>query len=185
MKTLLITGGTGGLGQVVVARLQRDYRCILMDRTGAAEEVGDSLFGVIQLAGGFTMGSSIDDFTRMLDSNLMSAVRAVESVKSRIVDGGRIVAISSAATLTKPKGMAAYVASKSALNAYIEALAEELRPRRITVNAILPSALDTPVMRKSMSRDQLVPLDQVSEAIVYLLGDGAASISGQLIAMSR
>jgi NAD(P)-dependent dehydrogenase (short-subunit alcohol dehydrogenase family) len=183
VKSLLITGGTGGLGQAVVARLEREYRCVLLPRNGTTDEA--AFYGVIHLAGGFTMGSSLDQFTSMLDSNLMSAVRANEPIRSRLEDGGRIVAISSADTLTRPGGMAAYVAAKSALNGYIEVLAKELQPRSITVNALLPTALDTPAMRKSMSRDPLIPLDRVSETIAFLLRGEAASITGQLIALTR
>ena len=39
-------------------------------------------------------------------------------------------------------------------------------------------------MRKSMSRDQLIPLDRVSETIAFLLRDDAASVTGQLIALT-
>lgn len=182
LQSLLVTGATGGLGTEVVARLSRDYRCIPVNR-GEQPPAGQ-VYGAVLLAGAFTMGSSIDDFAKMLDANLMSAVRIVEAVRSRIEDGGRIVAISSAASLTKPAGMAAYAASKAALNAYIECVAKELQPRRITVNALLPTALDTPAMRQSMKRDQLVPLERVSETIAFLLRPEAGAVTGQLILLS-
>ena len=121
---------------------------------------------------------------RMLDASLLSAVQVIQAVEKRIVDGGRVIAISSAATLTKPAGMAAYVSAKSALNAYIEVLSKELQPRKITVNAILPTALDTPKERKTMPRELLVPLQRVVDTLAFLLSDGAASITGQLIALS-
>ena len=136
---------------------------------------------VIVPAGTFTMGSSPDDWSRMLDAHLLSAVRTITALTPRLADGGRIVAISSQATLTKPAGLAAYVASKSALNAYIAVLANELRPRGITANAIAPSALATPAMLKTMAPDLLVPLERVGATIEFLLSDGAASITGQVI----
>jgi NAD(P)-dependent dehydrogenase (short-subunit alcohol dehydrogenase family) len=201
VRSLLITGGTGGLGHEVVARLARDYRCIVLYRSADAWQrlqkdqpkvvgatdaaaVMEPLYGIVHLAGAFTMGSSPHEFETMLEANLMAMVRTTAAVAERIEDGGRIVAISSGATLTKPAGMAGYVASKSALNAYVEALAKELAPRRITVNALLPSALDTPAMRKVMARELLVPLDRVAETIAFLLSDAAGSISGQLMAMN-
>jgi NAD(P)-dependent dehydrogenase (short-subunit alcohol dehydrogenase family) len=187
----------------VVAALAADYRCIVLYRseeawqelrrsirgdniTGTADpsQVKDPIYGVLHLAGGFTMGGSAQDFQRMLDANLLSAVQAIQAVEKRIVDGGRVIAISSAATLTKPAGMAAYVSAKSALNAYIEVLSKELQPRKITVNAILPTSLDTPTGRKTMPRELLVPLERVVDTIAFLLSDGAASITGQLIALS-
>ena len=203
MRALLITGGTGDLGHAVVGTLAAQYRCIVLyrdekdwarlhksirgdDITGVDDpsRVTDPIYGVLHLAGAFTMGGSLEDFQRMLDASLFSAVRAINAVEARIVDGGRIVAISSSASLTKPGGLAAYVTAKSALNAYIEVLAKELQPRKITVNALLPSSLDTPTARKSTPRDLLVPLERVTDTIAFLLGDSAASITGQLIALT-
>src|SRR5207245_85289 len=132
------------------------------------------IFGVLHLAGAFTMGSSIDDFSKMLDANLLSAVRAIEPVREKIEDGGRIVGMSSVASRTTPKGFAAYVAAKSALNAYIEVLSKEFQPRRITANALLPSTLGP----------DGAPYERVAETIGFLLSDTAASITGQLIAMT-
>jgi len=172
MKSLLITGGTGHLGPVVIQRLKSEYDCILL-RRGEVPKVS-AIFGVLQLAGGFTPGSSPDNFEKMLDANLMSGVRAIEAVREKIEDGGRIVAISALASLTWPKGIAAYVAAKSALNGYVEVLAKELHQRRITVNALLPSALGP----------NDVPYERVADAIAFLLSDAAASITGQLIAMT-
>jgi NAD(P)-dependent dehydrogenase (short-subunit alcohol dehydrogenase family) len=146
--------------------------------------VSNPLYGAVLIAGAFAMGSTLETFDAMLDANLLSAVRAIEPIRSRLEDGGRIVAISSAASLTKPAGMAAYVASKAALNGYLESLANELRPRRITVNALLPTALDTPAMRNSMPRDRLVPLERVSETIAFLLSETAQAVTGQLIVLS-
>jgi 3-oxoacyl-[acyl-carrier protein] reductase len=147
-------------------------------------QLTEPVYGVVLLAGAFEMGSSVEDFAKMIDANLLSAVRVVEPMRSRIEDGGRIIAISSAAALTKPARMAAYVASKAALNGYIESLARELQPRHITVNALLPTALATPAMRQSMSHIALVPLDRVSETIAFLLRDEAQAVTGQLIVLT-
>ncbi len=200
MKSLLITGGTGELGQAMLARLTRDYRCVVLyhseeswqrftrerrDVEGIADPArfDGPLYGIVHLAGGFIAGSHPEDFTKMLEMNLMSAVRTIEALRDRIDDGGRIIAISSIASLTRPAGLAAYAAAKSALNAYIDVLAKELRPRRITANALLPSALATPSTRASMGNEPLVPLEQVAETAAFLLRDAAASISGQLLTL--
>lgn len=203
MKTLFITGGTGDLGHAVVARLARDYRCVVQYRSESSlnelrnsvsddivgvrgpADVTQSLHGVILLAGGFKMGASEETFAAMLDANLLSAARALQTLSEKIEDGGRVVAISSAASHTAPAGLGAYVASKAALNAYLQVVAKELQPRKVCVNALLPDALATPPMLKTMSRDLLVPLDRVAETIVFLLSDAASSISGQLIELSR
>jgi NAD(P)-dependent dehydrogenase (short-subunit alcohol dehydrogenase family) len=203
VKTLFITGGTGDLGHAVVRHLSRDYRCVVLYRSesslnelrsaigttiegaASADEVTGNVYGLVLLAGGFKMGSSPETFQSMLDANLLSAARTVESLQSKIEDGGRVVAISSAASITRPAGLGAYVASKAALNAYLQSVARELQPRKICVNALLPETLDTPTMRKTMSRDLLVPLARVAETIAFFLSDAAGSITGQLVELSR
>jgi NAD(P)-dependent dehydrogenase (short-subunit alcohol dehydrogenase family) len=172
VKTLLLTGGTGHLGRIVVDRLSSEYKCVLLGRNETPNV--DRVYGVLQLAGAFAMGSSVDDFQKMFEANVLSAARAIEPMRERIEDGGRIVAISSVASRTTPTGLAAYAATKAALNAYIEVLAKELGKRRITVNALLPSTLG----------DDGVPYERVAESIAFLLSEVASSVTGQLIAMT-
>jgi NAD(P)-dependent dehydrogenase (short-subunit alcohol dehydrogenase family) len=66
-----------------------------------------------------------------------------------------------------------------------ESLAEELRPRRIAVNAVLPTIIDTPANRAAMPDADpsgwAAPAD-IAEVIVFLLSDQARAVSGALIA---
>ena len=86
-----------------------------------------------------------------------------------------------ACPMTQPAGLSAYAASKAALNACVLTLAHEFAPRRITANALLPTALATAPMRAQMPGNQLVPLDRVAEWIAFLLSDNGAGVTGQLI----
>jgi NAD(P)-dependent dehydrogenase (short-subunit alcohol dehydrogenase family) len=202
-RTLIITGGTGGLGSEVVRRLERDYRCIVFSRATAGlpdhvqvdvtneesvrraiEQVGP-FYGLVHLVGGFAPGSvaetSTERWSQMLALNLTAAFIVIREALPRMQRPGRIIAISSEASLQKPAGIAAYAVSKSALNTLIQITAAELKEARITANALLPSALDTPAMRKEMDRSKLVPLERVAEAIAFLLSEAGASVSGALI----
>jgi NAD(P)-dependent dehydrogenase (short-subunit alcohol dehydrogenase family) len=206
MKTLIVTGGTGGLGTTVVARLERDYHCVLLarearegvlqadladegsvrDAIGRAVEQFGEPYGLVHMAGGFAGGSvaktSTETWQGMIGLNLTSSFFVIRETLARMRrDGpGRIIAISSEATLTK-NGAAAYTVSKSGLNTLIELTAAELAETQITANALLPSTLDTEASRKAMPDAKRVPLDRVAETIVFLLSDAAASISGALI----
>ena len=207
MKTLIVTGGTGGLGTAVVARLSADYRCVLLARraapnviqadlsdeasvraavTRAVEQFG-APYGLVHMAGGYADGtvsqSTSEVWHEMIGLNLTSAFYAVrETLKQMRRDTpGRMVVISSEATLTKFAGAAAYTISKTALNALVELTAAELAGSMITINALLPSTLDTPASRAAMPDARRVPLDRVAETIAFLLSDAAASISGALI----
>jgi NAD(P)-dependent dehydrogenase (short-subunit alcohol dehydrogenase family) len=207
VKTILITGGTGGLGTAVVKRLAAEYRCVVLyhgqqgfdalrkvvDVEGVAADVSDAsdveravasigdLYAVVHLVGVFAAGNDADTWSKMLSLNLMAAVNVTRAATGRLEKGGRIVAISSSATLDRPKGLGAYVVSKSALNALVQGLAVELRDRAITVNALLPSSLGTPAMKSQGDSDKLVPIERVAETIAWLLSDAAANVTGTLI----
>lgn len=203
MKTVLLTGATGGLGYAVVERLLRDYRAValyhsesswqrLRQTIPAVEGIASfeqvaargPFHAFVHLAGGFGAGSSAEDFTAMFETNVLPAVAAFAAVAPHLSTGGRVVAISSAASLAHPAGLGAYTASKAALNAFVQTLAEELRPRGITANAILPTALATPAMRGNAPAESLVPIERVAEWIAFLLSDSGSGVTGQLITMS-
>ena len=184
MKTILVTGGTGSLGSVVVPRLEREYRCVLIRRGEHAETIARAsapVYALVNLAGGFAAGSVAESdeaaWMSMIQSNVLAFVNAARGAIPHMEKGGRIVAISSIASLMKPAGIAAYAVSKSALNTAVEILAKELKPRGITANALLPDTL------KSGSASG-VPLENVADAIAFLLSDAAANINGSLIPMS-
>lgn len=186
MKTLLVTGGTGNLGTFIVERLKREYNCVLLSRNDVAKPSFDRPFyGLVHLVGGFAPGSvtdtSADTWHQMIESNVTAAFNVIHAALPKIERPGRIVAISSIASIEKFKGAAAYIVSKSALNTLIEVTAAEIGGSGITVNALLPSTLDTPAMREEMPKARRVPLEQVAAAIAFLLSDAAANINGALI----
>ncbi len=209
MKNLIVTGGTGGLGTAVVARLASDYRCILLSRHAGGEanmlqaDLADETsvraavasaterfgapYGLLHMAGGWEGGgvseTSSETWQRMIGLNLTSTFVAIRETLAHVRRDapGRIIAISSEATITKDVGSAAYTISKTGLNTLIEMTAAELAGTPITANALLPATLDTPASREAMPNAPRVPLDRVADAIAFLLSDAAASITGALI----
>lgn len=208
MKSVVITGGTGGLGTTVVERLSRDYRCIVLYRSsppsnveGVRADLADEasvraafaqigeLYALVHLAGGFAAGAiastSLQTWNEMLSLNATAAFLAFREALPRLTKPGRIVAVSSISSIDRAGGVAAYTVSKSALNTLVETAALEHRGTGITVNAILPESMATPAMLAGMDASKLVPLDRVAETIAFLLADAAASISGALIPLRR
>ena len=166
MKSVVVTGGTGHLGAVVVPRLEREYEITLMRRGVNPPLLTAPVHGLVLLAGGFAMGNA---WEAMIEANVMSAARAIDAIVPHIAEGGRVIATSAAVTLISPPGIAAYTASKSAINGIIKTLANELAPRKITANALLPPTLDATLM------------NDVAEWIAFLLSDRSDGVTGQLI----
>lgn len=146
------------------------------------------LHGLVNIAGGFAwekvQGGSLDTFDRMYQMNLRTAVAACQAALPHLPDGGRIVNIGANGAVKAGAGMGAYAASKAGVMRLTEALAEELKPRGLTVNALLPSIIDTPANRKDMPDADFsawVPPAQLAAAIGFLLSEEAGAITGALI----
>jgi 3-oxoacyl-[acyl-carrier protein] reductase len=106
---------------------------------------------------------------------------------------GRIVNVSSIASLTGNRGQVNYSAAKGALNSATKSLALELASRRITVNAVAPGIIDTGMAQAVFDRatiERLVPMKRAGSAaevaalIAFLASDDAAYISGQVVSIN-
>ena len=100
---------------------------------------------------------------------------------------GRIINIGANAALKAGAGMGAYTASKSGLHRLTESLAEELKAAGITVNAVLPSVIDTPANRASMPKADFakwVTPQELAEVILFLASDAASAVTGALLPVS-
>ncbi len=144
--------------------------------------------GLVNIAGGFrwetVAGGSLDTWDTLYQMNLRTAVAACQAALPQLPDGGRIVNIGANGATKAAAGMGAYAASKAGVARLTEALAEELKPRGITVNALLPSIIDTPPNRADMPDADFgtwVQPAQLADAIVFLLSDKASAITGALI----
>ena len=155
----------------------------------AAEALG-GLDALVNIAGGFAWekieGSSLDTWDRMFRMNLLTAVAASQAALPWVLKSpsGRIVNIGAAGAIKAELGKGAYAASKSGVMRFTEAMAEELKERGITVNALLPSIIDTPPNRADMPDADFarwVRPEQIGDAIVFLLSDRAQAITGALI----
>jgi NAD(P)-dependent dehydrogenase (short-subunit alcohol dehydrogenase family) len=84
--------------------------------------------------------------------------------------------------------MAAYTASKAAVVALTRALARELRPTGVTVNAIAPSVIDTPANREAMpdaDTERWVTPVEIAALMDFLTGDEGGAVTGNVMVMAR
>ena len=148
------------------------------------------LDGLVNIAGGFRWeelaGGTLDSWDSMYRINLRTAVVSCQAALPFLLQsgGGRIVNVGAMGAVKAAAGMGAYAASKAGVAKLTEALAEELKDRGITVNAILPSTLDTPKNRADMPRADFarwVAPAEAAEVIAFLVSDGARAVTGALI----
>jgi len=106
---------------------------------------------------------------------------------------GRIVNVSSIAALTGNRGQVNYSAAKGALNSATKSLALEVASRAITVNAVAPGIIDTPMTESAFSAEdiaRMVPMkragtpNEVADLIGFLVSTQAAYITGQIISIN-
>lgn len=148
------------------------------------------LDGLVNVAGGFrwetVAAGSVDTWDALYEMNLRTAVLATRAALPQLLagGGGRIVNVGAYAAQKAGAGMGAYAASKAGVARLTEALAEELKDQGVTVNAVLPSILDTPANRADMPQadfSRWVQPVQLAEVIAFLLQDAAAAVTGALI----
>ena len=150
------------------------------------------LWASIHVAGGFAMGpladTTLEDFRRMLDMNAVTAFlctrEAVKRIRAAGEAGGRIVNVGARPALIPTPGMVSYATSKAAVTAMTTALAEELAPEGIWVNAVLPSVMDTPANRAGMpdADHALWPrIEEVAKSVCFLASPQNAVTRGALM----
>ena len=125
----------------------------------------------------------------MFDLNVKTALNASKAALPHLVQSGagRVVNIGAGAGAKAGPGMGAYSASKAGVARLTEALAEEVKDKGVTVNAILPSIIDTPQNRADMPDADFtrwVQPREIATVIAFLLGADAQAITGALIPVS-
>ena len=176
--------------------------CVLggVDLTSAAstsaamETVRATLGGIdvlVNVAGGFRWQTleqgDVDGWDAMFASNLKTAVVSTRMALPQLLrsPAGRIINVGAgAAARPAGAGMGAYTASKAGVHKLTESLAQELKDRGITVNAVLPGIIDTPQNRADMPSADVarwVQPEAIAAVIAFLASEQAAAVTGALV----
>lgn len=147
------------------------------------------LDALLNIAGGFVWQTTDDvrpAWDRMFALNLTTALNASRAALTplKASPDGRIVNVGANAALKAAAGMGPYAASKAAVHALTQALAEELKSTSVTVNAVLPSILDTAQNRADMPDANpakwVAPAD-LAAVILFLASPAGRAVTGALI----
>lgn len=163
--------------------------------TGAAMEAVRSKLGsidvLVNVAGGFRWQTleqgDVDGWDAMFAVNLKTAVVSTRAALPQLLasGAGRIINVGAGAAVRPAgAGMGAYAASKAGVHKLTESLAEELKDRGITVNAVLPGIIDTPRNRADMPKadfSRWVQPEAIAAVIAFLASEQAAAVTGALV----
>lgn len=147
------------------------------------------LDALLNIAGGFVWQTTDDAepaWARMFALNVTTALNASRAALPHLKASaeGRIVNVGANAALKSAAGMGAYAASKAGVHRLTESLAEELKDTAVTVNAVLPSILDTAQNRKDMPDADparwVAPAD-LARVMLFLASPESRAITGALI----
>lgn len=212
-RTALITGASRGIGAAIAARLQADGLVVLSPSSEALDlsstvsidtylsQLTDPIDILVNNAGINRLGSideiSGKDFEEVIQINLLGHFQLtqglVKGMKARRY--GRIVNISSIWSLVSRERRVTYSAAKAGLNGLTRALALELAPYHIMVNAVAPGYINTELTKKNNTPEALeriaeeIPLgrlgepSEIAECVAFLCSPKNSYMTGQVIVL--
>lgn len=161
---------------------------------GALDQIqttGGRLDVLVNVVGGYDAGQPIHEldtatWDRMMDLNLRSAFLLSKHAARHMIaqHNGRIINFSARAARDTAANAGAYAVSKAGVIALTEVQAKELLPYDITVNAILPSIVDTVANRQAMPKADFArwpKAEEIAQVICFLASADAKLISGASI----
>jgi 3-oxoacyl-[acyl-carrier protein] reductase len=135
----------------------------------------------------------MESFDKVIAINLRGAFLVLGQAAQSVVEGGRIIALSSSVLAKSFPTYGPYIASKAGVEGLVHVLTNELRGRKITVNAVAPGPVGTQLFLKGKSEAQiaelskLAPLERlgqtedIANVVSFLAGPDGGWINGQVL----
>jgi 3-oxoacyl-[acyl-carrier protein] reductase len=163
----------------------------------AAKDAFGRIDVVVNSAGVMPMATiseaSLADFDKVIATNLRGAFLVLAQAAAHVEDGGRIIALSTSVIAKSFPAYGPYIASKAGVEGLVHVLANELRGRRITVNAVAPGPVGTDLFLDGKTPEQiqhiaqLAPLERlgtpedIASAVAFLAGPDGGWINSQVL----
>ncbi len=137
--------------------------------------------------------NDVAEFDKVIATNLRGTFLLLAQAAKHIVDGGRIMAMSSSVIAKSTPTYGAYIASKAGVEGLVKVLAQELRGRKISVNAVAPGPVATPLFLNDKTPEQIDQLSKISpferlgepedvaQLVSFLAGPDGGWINGQVV----
>lgn len=152
---------------------------------------------IVHSAGIMSLSPIIDNDVQLFDNTIATNLRGTFLVLAQaakhITDGGRIIALSSSVIAKSFPGYGAYIASKAGVEGLVRLLANELRGRNVTVNAVAPGPVATELFLQGKTQEQieqlskLAPIERLGEpldiarVVSFLAGEDGGWINAQVL----
>ncbi|MGH8785419.1 MAG: SDR family oxidoreductase [Cupriavidus necator] len=163
----------------------------------AAQQAFGRLDVVVNSAGIMPMApvapASLDAFDQTIATNLRGAFLVLGEAAARLGQGGRIIALSTSVIARSFPGYGPYIAAKAGVEGLVRVLANELRGRGITANAVAPGPVATELLLDGKSDEQVAQLSKVAPlerlgtpediaaAVSFLAGPDGAWVNAQVV----
>ena len=161
-----------------------------LDTFGRIDVVVNSA-GIMPL--GRIANGDIEAFDKVIATNLRGAFLVLRQAAQRVVDGGRIIALSSSVVAKAFPTYGPYIASKAGVEGLVHVLTNELRGRNVTVNAVAPGPVATELFLNDKTEAQieqfrkLPPLERlgqpedIANVVSFLAGPDGGWVNGQVL----